>query len=178
MRIQVLLAATLILQPPRTPNVVLVMMDDMGYGDLGSYGAPDVRTPNIDRLAREGVRLTDAYANGAVCTATRAALISGRYQQRAGLEWVLTGSAEDRQRGLPVTGTSLPALLKTNGYATGLARQVASRLETGVRAERPRIRRVLRVPERRPRLLLQRLRWSTRSLRERNTGRALGVPDR
>ena len=121
MRFLVLLAATLILQqPPRTPNVVLVMMDDMGYGDLGSYGAPDVRTPNIDRLAREGVRLTDAYANGAVCTATRAALISGRYQQRAGLEWVLTGSAEDRQLGLPVTGTSLPALLKTNGYATGL----------------------------------------------------------
>ena len=115
------LITTLILQPPpRTPNVVLVMMDDMGYGDLGSYGAPDVRTPSIDRLAREGVRLTDAYANGAVCSATRAALISGRYQQRAGLEWVLTGSAEDRQRGLPVTGTSLPALLRTNGYATAL----------------------------------------------------------
>jgi arylsulfatase A-like enzyme len=102
------------------PNVVLVMMDDLGYGDLGSYGAPDARTPNVDRLAREGVRLTDAYANGAVCTPTRAALISGRYQQRVGLVSVLTGSPADRERGLPVTGTSLPALLKTNGYATGL----------------------------------------------------------
>src|SRR5215204_7064963 len=107
-------------QAQRAPNVVLVMMDDLGYGDLGSYGAPDVRTPNIDRLAREGVRLTDAYANGAVCTPTRAALISGRYQQRVGLEWVLTISPADRELGLPAPGTSLPALLKTNGYATGL----------------------------------------------------------
>jgi arylsulfatase A len=104
----------------RPPNVVLVMMDDLGYGDLGSYGGSDVRTPNIDRLAREGVRLTDAYASGAVCTPTRAALISGRYQQRVGLEGVLTISPADRERGLPAPGTSLPALLKANGYATGL----------------------------------------------------------
>ena len=100
------------------PNVVLIMMDDLGYGDLGSYGGPDTKTPNIDRLAREGVRLTDAYANGVVCTPTRAALISGRYQQRVGLDGVLT--LEDTARGLPVTGTSLPALLKANGYATAL----------------------------------------------------------
>src|SRR6266545_2144072 len=107
-------------RPAATPNVVLVLMDDMGYGDLGSYGAPDVRTPNIDRLTREGVRLTDAYANGAVCTPTRTALITGRYQQRVGLEWALGASPGDRERGLPATGSSLPALLKTNGYATGL----------------------------------------------------------
>src|SRR5689334_818651 len=96
------------------------MMDDIGYGDVGSYGSPDARTPNIDRLAREGVRLTDAYANGAVCTPTRAALICGRYQQRVGLERVLTNTPADRQLGLPVTGTSLPTLLKTGGFATGL----------------------------------------------------------
>lgn len=113
-------AAPLAAQAVGRPNVVLVVMDDMGYGDLGSYGAPDTRTPNIDRLAREGVRLTDAYANGAVCTPTRAALISGRYQQRVGLETVLTGSPRDLDLGLPATGTSLPALLRTNGYATGL----------------------------------------------------------
>jgi arylsulfatase A-like enzyme len=95
------------------------MMDDMGYGDLGSYGAPHVRTPNIDRLAREGVRLTDAYANGPACTPTRAALISGRYQQHVGLEWALTNSPADRELGLPALGASLPALLKSNGYATG-----------------------------------------------------------
>jgi arylsulfatase A-like enzyme len=107
-------------QTARKPNVVLIMMDDLGYGDLGSYGAPDVRTPNVDRFAHEGVRLTDAYANGPVCTPTRAALISGRYQQRVGLEWALTMLPADRELGLPATGTSLPALLKANGYATGL----------------------------------------------------------
>ncbi len=114
------LGATSLAHAQRPPNVVLVMMDDLGYGDLGSYGAPDIRTPNIDRLAREGVRLTDAYANGAVCTPTRAALISGRYPQRYGLEWVLTGSPQDRELGLPALGSSLPALLKSSGYATGL----------------------------------------------------------
>jgi arylsulfatase A-like enzyme len=105
--------------PAALPNVVLIIADDLGYGDLGTYGASDARTPNLDKLAREGVRLTDAYANGAVCTPTRAALISGRYQQRVGIEWVLGGAA-DRDRGLPVTGTSLPALLQKGGYATGL----------------------------------------------------------
>ena len=64
-----------------------------------------MRTPNIDRLAREGVRLTDAYANGPVCTPTRAALISGRYQQRVGLEWLLTTLPADRELGLAAEGT-------------------------------------------------------------------------
>lgn len=104
---------------PGKPNVVLVLMDDLGYGDLGSYGVTDAKTPNLDRLARDGVRLTDAYANGAVCSPTRAALISGRYQQRVGIEWALS-STDDKDKSLPVTRTSLPALLKTNGYATAL----------------------------------------------------------
>jgi arylsulfatase A-like enzyme len=101
------------------PNVVLIITDDAGYGDFGSYGATDVRTPNIDRLAREGVRLTDFYANGPTCTPTRAGLISGRYQQRVELEEPL-GAASDEERGLAVTGRSLPQLLKGNGYVTGL----------------------------------------------------------
>ncbi len=101
------------------PNVVLVMMDDIGYGDLGSYGVSDAKTPNLDRLAREGVRLTEAYANGPMCSPTRAALISGRYQQRVGIEWALASIA-DKAKSLPVSGTSLPALLKKNGYVTGL----------------------------------------------------------
>ncbi|HYJ88750.1 MAG TPA: sulfatase-like hydrolase/transferase, partial [Pyrinomonadaceae bacterium] len=103
------------------PNIVLIITDDVGYGDLGSYGAPDVKTPNIDRLARDGVRLTDFYANGATCTPTRAGLISGRYQQRFGLELPLGArGAEDAERGLSPTGRSLPQLLKNNGYATAL----------------------------------------------------------
>ena len=117
-------AAVAAAQPPvrvaGRPNVVLIITDDIGYGDLSSYGAPDIRTPNIDRLAKDGVRFTDFYANGAVCTPTRAALISGRYQQRVGLETVLTTAPANLDRGLPVTGSSLPQLLKGNGYATAL----------------------------------------------------------
>lgn len=87
------------------PNVVLIITDDVGYGDFGSCGAPDVRTPNIDSLARDGVRLTDFYANGATCTPTRAGLISGRYQQRVGLEQPLgSGGRTDWERGLSPTG--------------------------------------------------------------------------
>ena len=103
---------------PQRPNVVLIITDDVGYGDFGSYGAPDIRTPNIDRLAREGVRLTDFYA-APTCTPTRASLITGRYQQRVGLEQALA-SAGPRDRGLFPTGRSLPQLLKNNKYATGL----------------------------------------------------------
>lgn len=103
------------------PNIVLIITDDVGYGDLGSYGAPDVRTPNIDSLARDGVRLTDFYANAATCSPTRTGLISGRYQQRFGLEQPLGARGKmDWERGLSPTGRSLPQLLKNNGYATAL----------------------------------------------------------
>ena len=109
-------------RPPQTrPNVVLVITDDVGYGDIGVYGAPDVRTPNIDALARQGVRLTDFYANAPSCTPTRAGLITGRYQQRYELEYPLgTFGKRDVETGLPVTGRSLPQLLKNAGYATAL----------------------------------------------------------
>src|SRR5437016_5162107 len=107
-------------KPAPKPNVVVVLMDDLGYGDLGSYGAPDAKTPNLDRLAHEGVRFTDAYANGAQCSPTRAALITGQYQQRVGVEWALGMSAADSDRGVPATGTTLPALLRAHGYSTAL----------------------------------------------------------
>ena len=103
------------------PNVVLIMSDDAGNGDFGSYGARDVKTPNIDSIARDGVRLTDFYANGATCTPTRAALMSGRYQQRFELEAPLGVQAQkDWERGLSPTGRSLPQLLKNSGYTTAL----------------------------------------------------------
>lgn len=108
-------------QAPARPNVVLIITDDLGHGDLGVTGAPDVRTPHLDALARQGVRFTEFYANGPLCTPTRAALISGRYQQRAALEEALgSASTAAGERGLPVRGTSLPQLLKDRGYATGL----------------------------------------------------------
>ena len=102
------------------PNVVLIVMDDVGYGDYGAYGAPDIDTPNVDRLAREGVRFTDFYA-APNCSPTRAALITGRYQQRVSIEAPLgNASTPARDQGLRPTGRSLPQLLKNNGYATGL----------------------------------------------------------
>ena len=104
---------------PERPNVVLIITDDVGYGDIGSYGARDIRTPNIDRLARQGVKLTDFYA-APQCTPTRAALITGRYQQRVRLERALGTVGPSLTQGLAATGRSLPQLLKNNGYATAL----------------------------------------------------------
>lgn len=105
--------------PP--PNVVLIITDDMGWGDLGVYGARDVRTPNIDALARAGVRFTDFYSNGVLCTPTRAGLMTGRYQQRYGMEVALPSEgANGGDRGLAANGHTLPRLLKGGGYATAL----------------------------------------------------------
>lgn len=106
--------------PAGRPNVVLIITDDVGYGDIGSYGAPDIKTPNIDGLARGGVRLTDFYANATLCSPTRAGLVTGRYQQRFAIEAALGGVSTAEEQGLPASGRSLPQLLKTSGYATAL----------------------------------------------------------
>jgi arylsulfatase A-like enzyme len=114
------LTGTVKAQSADRPNVVLIITDDVGYGDIGSYGAPDIRTPNIDSLAKNGTRLTDFYA-APNCSPTRAALISGRYQQRYRIEAPLGASnGPAGEQGLPATGRSLPQLLKNNGYRTGL----------------------------------------------------------
>jgi arylsulfatase A-like enzyme len=114
------LTGTVQAQSADRPNVVLIITDDVGYGDIGSYGAPDIRTPNIDSLAKNGTRLTDFYA-APNCSPTRAALISGRYQQRYRIEAPLGASnGPAGEQGLPATGRSLPQLLKNNGYRTGL----------------------------------------------------------
>jgi len=120
--IAVVLAVVPLAQSPQAirPNVLLIIADDMGYGDIGAYGATDTRTPNLDRLASEGVRLTDFYANAPVCTPTRAALMTGRYQQRLMLERPLASVGPDLEAMLPVTGRSVPQLLKDAGYRTAL----------------------------------------------------------
>jgi arylsulfatase A-like enzyme len=105
-------------EPARKPNVVLILTDDMGYADLGCYGCKDIRTPHVDKLVAQGVRLTNFYSNGPVCTPTRAALMTGRWQQRVGLEWAIGPGV--KEPGLPVKEVSLPRLLKDAGYATGL----------------------------------------------------------
>jgi hypothetical protein len=100
----------------RRPNVVVIMVDSMGYGDSEPYGGTDIQTPQLRRFAREGVRLTDGYANGPVCTPTRAALLTGRYQQRFGLEWFLTKERKDA--GLPASDVSIARVLRQRGYRT------------------------------------------------------------
>jgi len=116
----------------RRPNIVLILADDLGYGDLGCYGCPDIKTPNTDRLAKQGVRLRNFYANGPECTPTRTAFMTGRYQQRVGgMECALglgnVGRYDDAIRlreknelGLPVAENTLVRLLKTLGYLTGI----------------------------------------------------------
>ena len=103
----------------RQPNIVYIMADDLGYADVACYGRPDIKTPHIDSLAKDGTQLLQAYANSAVCSATRTALITGRYQYRlrVGLEEPIAGSTEV---GLPPEHPTLPSLLKKAGYGTTL----------------------------------------------------------
>ncbi len=103
----------------RKPNIVYIMADDLGYADLSCYGRREYRTPNIDSIGAQGIRFMQAYANSAVCSATRTALITGRYQYRlrVGLEEPLGGN---RQIGLPPEHPTLPSLLKKGGYGTTL----------------------------------------------------------
>lgn len=100
------------------PNILVFLVDDMGYADLSSYGAKDIKTPNIDRIGREGIRFTDAYSNGPVCTPTRAALMTGRYQQRFGLEWAIPPAM--KEPGLEAKHTTIARRLKDEGYSTAL----------------------------------------------------------
>ena len=74
---------------PSKPNIVIMLADDLGHGDLGVTGSADIATPSIDSLAADGVHFEHAYSNGPVCSPTRAALLTGRYQQRAGIDHVI-----------------------------------------------------------------------------------------
>lgn len=102
----------------RKPNILFIVADDLGYADVSCYGRRDYRTPAIDRLAAEGLRFLQGYANSSVCSATRAALITGRYQYRLplGLEEPL----DERDVGLPPSHPTLPSILRRQGYCTTL----------------------------------------------------------
>ena len=101
------------------PNIVFIMADDLGHADVSCYGQRDYTTPNIDRLAIEGLRFTQGYANSPDCSATRTALITGRYQARlaVGLEEPISPSTP-KNIGLPPSHPTLPSLLKKVGYRT------------------------------------------------------------
>jgi arylsulfatase A-like enzyme len=108
------------------PNVLYIMADDLGWGDLSCYGRPDYRTPNLDRLASEGVRFTQAYSAAPVCTPTRCAFVTGRYPARTavGLEeplaWKKQLVEQKRDPGLPPEHPTVASLLKAAGYRTAL----------------------------------------------------------
>jgi arylsulfatase A len=102
----------------RPPNLVVILADDLGYGDLGCYGSTRHATPNIDRLANEGTRFTEFYVSSSVCTPSRVALLTARHPVRVGFHTLLWPTTEG---GLPAKENTLAELLKARGYATGLA---------------------------------------------------------
>ncbi len=103
----------------RQPNIVIIMADDLGYADLGCQGSKDIKTPHIDGLAKNGVRCTNGYAAAPIGAPSRAALLTGRYPQRFGLEFNPPRNPIS-DWGLPLSETSLASLLSSAGYATGL----------------------------------------------------------
>jgi arylsulfatase A-like enzyme len=106
----------------RPPNLVVILADDLGWGDVCAYGCARGRTPHLDELAAGGARFTQAYVTAPVCSPSRAALLTGRYQQRFGHEFNAggTGRAEKEGLGTPVTERMLPQYLGERGYATGM----------------------------------------------------------
>ena len=117
-----LLALLSLLPPPawaqsarRPPNIVLILADDLGYGDLGVYGSDEIRTPRLDQMAAQGVRLTEFYSPAPTCTPARAALLTGRYPRRSGMTRVLVPK---EKWGLPVSEITLAEALEQQGYTT------------------------------------------------------------
>lgn len=100
------------------PNLVIIFADDLGYGDLGCYGSPTIRTPHLDRMAAEGLRFTDFYATSEVCSPSRAALLTGRYPIRSGMYGERRVLFPDSEGGLPAEEITLAEALKEEGYAT------------------------------------------------------------
>ncbi|MDN3643225.1 sulfatase [Lutimonas halocynthiae] len=99
------------------PNVVIIFTDDQGYQDIGCYGSPDIETPNLDKMAQEGIKLTDFYAAQAVCSASRAGLLTGCYPNRLGIHGAFTPNS---YQGLSLSETTIAEMLKEINYKTGI----------------------------------------------------------
>jgi arylsulfatase A-like enzyme len=98
---------------PKRPNIIVILADDLGYGDLGAQGQErEVRTPNLDRLAAEGVRCTAGYVTSPQCSPSRAGLLTGRYQQRYGIDTI-------PDMPLPLAAITIPERIKAAGYTSG-----------------------------------------------------------
>ncbi len=101
----------------KQPNVIILFADDMGYGDLGCYGHPLIRTPHLDQMSKEGIRLTSFYVAESLCTPSRAALLTGRYPFRSGMHFVL---GPESTNGLPASEFTMAEGLKSKGYRTAI----------------------------------------------------------
>ena len=123
LRFSLAIAAVLFLAAHATaakPNILLILADDLGYGDLSSYGAKDLKSPHIDALVKSGIRFTNFYANCPVCSPTRAALLTGRYQDMVGVPGVIRTNAHNNWGYLHPKAVLLPSVLKTAGYHTAI----------------------------------------------------------
>jgi arylsulfatase A len=101
------------------PNIIIILADDLGYGDLACYGNKNIRTPHIDKLAKEGIKFLDFHSNGTVCSPTRAALLTGKYPQSVGISGVITAK-DHRDVGLDTKEILISEVLKKVGYTTGI----------------------------------------------------------
>ena len=108
------------LQFPEKPNILFILADDLGYGDLSCQGAADLLTPHIDRIAKEGIRFTNFYANSTVCSPSRAALLSGRFPDLVGVPGVIRPWKNSNWGYLHPSAILLPELLKKAGYHTAI----------------------------------------------------------
>lgn len=106
------------LSKPQSPNIIVILTDDMGYGDLGAYGNQLIRTPHIDAIARRGVVFSNGYASANVCSPSRAGLLTGRYAIRSGLAWKVVADGDSRS--LPSGEETIAELVKRAGYRTGM----------------------------------------------------------
>src|SRR5687767_10981236 len=113
-------AASLAAQPARRPNVVVILADDLGSGDLSCYGSKDVRSPNIDSIAKNGIRFTQFYANSPVCSPTRAALMTGRDPDLVGVPGVIRTNPLNSWGMLAPEAVTLPQKMREQGYQTAI----------------------------------------------------------
>ena len=101
----------------KSPNIIFIFADDLGYGDISAFGAKDILTPNIDFIAENGIKFTDFYSVSSVCSPSRAGMLTGRMPQRFGLNGVLF---PDSHTGMPSSEYTIAELLRDNGYKTGV----------------------------------------------------------
>ncbi|MCH2614995.1 MAG: sulfatase-like hydrolase/transferase, partial [Opitutales bacterium] len=109
-----------IAQTSEKPNILLILVDDLGYMDLSSYGSEDIESPRIDELMSQGIRFDQFYSNCTVCSPTRASLMTGRYPDIAGVPGVVRQNASNSLGYLDPTSLTLPDMLKTGGYDTAM----------------------------------------------------------